>query len=91
MASEPEVTKGNRRPGQLVGYLRVSSLDQKQVRQLESLILDKRFVDKVSGKDLHRPELAWLIGHVREGDTGICHSMDLWPALSTICKRSCSG
>ena len=75
-ASEPNVTKGKRRAGQLVGYLRVSSLDQKELRQLEGITLDKRFVDKASGKDLHRPELVQLTRYVREGDTVICHSMD---------------
>ena len=75
-ASEPRVTKGKRQAGQLVGYLRVSSLDQKELRQLEGIPLDKRFVDKASGKDLHRPELEQLTGYVREGDTVICHSMD---------------
>ena len=75
-ASEPKVTKRKRRAGQVVGYLRVSSLDQKELRQLEGLHLDKRFVDKASGKDLHRPELEQLTGYVREGDTVICHSMD---------------
>ena len=75
-ASEPRVTRGRRRAGQTVGYLRVSSLDQKELRQLEGIHLDKRFVDKASGKDLHRPELEQLTGYVREGDTVICHSMD---------------
>ena len=75
-ASEPRVTKRKRRPGQVVGYLRVSSLDQKELRQLEGIRLDKRFVDKASGKDLRRPELEQLTGYVREGDTVICHSMD---------------
>ena len=75
-AEEPRVTKGKRRVGQLVGYLRVSSLDQKELRQLDGIKLDKRFVDKASGKDLHRPELEQLTGYVREGDTVICHSMD---------------
>ncbi len=75
-ALEPRVTKGKRRAGQMVGYLRVSSLDQKELRQLEGIHLDKRFVDKASGKDLHRPELEHLTGYVREGDTVICHSMD---------------
>ena len=75
-AKEPRVTKGKRRAGQLVGYLRVSSLDQKELRQLDGMTLDKRFVDKASGKDLHRPELVQLTGYVREGDTVICHSMD---------------
>src|ERR1700709_915084 len=73
---EPRVTKGKRRVGQLVGYLRVSSLDQKELRQLDGIKLDKRFVDKASGKDLYRPELDQLTGYVREGDTVICHSMD---------------
>ena len=75
-ALEPKATKGKRRAGQHVGYLRVSSLDQKELRQLEGVVLDKRFVDKASGKDLHRPELEQLTSYVREGDTVICHSMD---------------
>ncbi len=75
-ALEPNVTKGKRRAGQLVGYLRVNSLDQKELRQLESVTLDKSFVDKASGKDLHRPQLEQLTSYVREGDTVICHSMD---------------
>ena len=75
-AIDPKVTEGRRRAGQLVGYLRVSSLDQKELRQLEGVALDKRFVDKASGKDLHRPELEQLVGYVRDGDTVVCHSMD---------------
>lgn len=75
-ASELRVTKRKRRAGQLVGYLRVSSLDQKELRQLEGVSLDKRFVDKASGKDVNRPELEQLAAYVREGDTVICHSMD---------------
>jgi DNA invertase Pin-like site-specific DNA recombinase len=73
---EPKVTKGRRRSGQLVGYLRVSSLDQKELRQLDGITLDKRFVDKASGKDTQRPELELLLGYVREGDTVVCHAMD---------------
>ncbi len=73
---EPKVTKGKRRSGQLVGYLRVSSLDQKELRQLDGITLDKSFVDKASGKDTQRPELELLLGYVREGDTVVCHAMD---------------
>lgn len=54
----------------------MSSLDQKELRQLEGIQLDKRFTDKASGKDMHRPELQQLTAYVREGDTVICHSMD---------------
>jgi hypothetical protein len=74
--SEPKVTKLKRRVGQLVGYLRVSTVDQKELRQLEGVKLDKKFVDYASGKDLQRPRLAQLLGYVREGDTVVCHSMD---------------
>ena len=64
------------RKGLQVGYLRVSALDQKEVRQLDGLELDKRFTDKVSGKDRNRPQLEQMIEFVREGDTVFCHSMD---------------
>ena len=62
--------------GQRVGYLRVSSLDQNEVRQLEGLALDKTFTDKASGKDTKRPQLEAMQTFVREGDTVFCHSMD---------------
>ncbi|MGI4829189.1 MAG: recombinase family protein [Janthinobacterium lividum] len=70
------MTKGKRRAGQTVGYLRVSALDQKELRQLEGVDLDKRFTDKASGKDMHRPQLQQLMEYVREGDTVVCHAMD---------------
>src|ERR1700754_4488234 len=62
--------------GQQVGYLRVSSLDQNEVRQLEGLALGKTFIDKASGKDVKRPQLQAMQSFVREGDTVFCHSMD---------------
>jgi DNA invertase Pin-like site-specific DNA recombinase len=73
---EPKVTRLKRRAGQLVGYLRVSTVDQKELRQLEGVKLDKKFVDHASGRDLQRPHLAQLLDYVREGDTVVCHSMD---------------
>ena len=62
--------------GLQVDYLRVSALDQKELRQLNGLDLDKRFTDEVSGRDRNRPGLDRMIGFVREGDTLFCHSMD---------------
>lgn len=62
--------------GQSVGYIRVSSDDQNTARQLEGLDLDKTFIDKISGKDLNRPELKRMLEFVREGDHVIIHSMD---------------
>ncbi|MDI3380384.1 recombinase family protein [Xenophilus aerolatus] len=62
--------------GQKIGYVRVSSVDQNEARQLEGLELDKVFLDKASGKDVHRPQLQAMLGHVREGDHVYVHSMD---------------
>lgn len=62
--------------GQRVGYLRVSSIDQNEIRQLEGVALDKTFTDKASGKDVKRPQLEAMQSFVREGDTVFCHSMD---------------
>lgn len=57
--------------GKIVGYARVSSLDQKLDRQLEALgTVDKLFTEKVSGKSVkNRPELLAALDYLREGDT----------------------
>jgi hypothetical protein len=44
-----------RRGGKRVGYIRVSSVDQSELHQLDGVSLDKRFTDKASGKDVKRP------------------------------------
>ncbi|WPY01662.1 Site-specific DNA recombinase family protein (plasmid) [Candidatus Trichorickettsia mobilis] len=62
--------------GKTVGYIRVSHFDQNPERQLEGIKLDKKFIDKASGKDINRPALEELIGYVREDDIIIIHSMD---------------
>ncbi|WP_182047594.1 recombinase family protein [Curtobacterium sp. ME26] len=62
--------------GQRVGYVRVSTLDQSTVRQLDGIALDRVFEDKASGKDVDRPQLEAMIGFVRDGDTVLVHSMD---------------
>lgn len=62
--------------GQRVGYIRVSSVDQNPDRQLDEVMVDRVFVDKASGKDVHRPQLDQLLAFVREGDTLVVHSMD---------------
>jgi DNA invertase Pin-like site-specific DNA recombinase len=43
--------------GQRIGYVRVSTLDQNEQRQLEGQVLDRTFTDKASGRDTARPEL----------------------------------
>ncbi len=62
--------------GQRIGYIRVSSLDQNEERQLEGIELAKTFIDKASGKDAKRPQLDLLLSFVRIGDTVVVHSMD---------------
>jgi DNA invertase Pin-like site-specific DNA recombinase len=62
--------------GHRIGYVRVSSFDQKPDRQLEHVQVDRVFADKASGKDMQRPQLVALLDFVREGDTVVVHSMD---------------
>jgi DNA invertase Pin-like site-specific DNA recombinase len=64
------------RPGQKIGYRRVSTAGQTTVRQLDGIPLDRVFEDKASGKDMDRPQLEELLKFVREGDTVVVHSMD---------------
>ena len=62
--------------GQRVGYIRVSTLEQNTVRQLDGIDLDRVFTDKASGKDQNRPQIEEMINFVRDGDTVLIHSMD---------------
>lgn len=65
--------------GQLVGYVRVSSLDQntnRQDEQLQGLNLDEVYTDYASGKDMDRPQLQAALKHCRKGDTLVVSSMD---------------
>lgn len=62
--------------GQRVGYVRVSTTEQNEVRQLDSVAVDKTFTDKASGRTRERPQLDALIDYVREGDTVLVHSLD---------------
>ena len=59
-----------------VGYVRVSSVDQNAVRQLDGIAVERTFTDKASGKDTTRPKLDEMLAFVRDGDTVIVHSMD---------------
>ncbi len=65
-----------RRGGKRVGYIRVSSIDQNTERQLDGVELDKTFTDKVSGKDVNRPQLKAALDYLRDGDVLVVHSMD---------------
>lgn len=62
--------------GQRVGYVRVSTVDQNEARQLDGVEVDRTFTDHASAKTIHRPQLEELISYVRDGDTVVVHSMD---------------
>ena len=59
-----------------VGYVRVSTIDQKTDRQLVGIELDKVFEEKASGKSTARPVLREMLEYLREGDHLFVHSMD---------------
>ncbi len=63
----------------IVGYARVSSIDQhldRQLAQLKDENVGKVFVDKISGKNLDRPGFTAMMNYVREGDVLVICSMD---------------
>ena len=62
--------------GQKIGYIRVSSAEQNTERQLDGLVMDRIFTDKISGKSTDRPQLQEMLRFVREGDHLYVHSMD---------------
>lgn len=62
-----------------IGYVRVSSKDQNEARQIVSMQeygVDKIYMDKQSGKDFNRPEYQKMISELKEGDVVILHSLD---------------
>lgn len=62
--------------GQHVGYIRVSSIDQNTIRQLDGVSLNKTFTEKLSGKDTQRPILQECLSYIRQGDRLHVHSID---------------
>jgi len=62
--------------GQRIGYIRVSTFDQNPDRQLDTVQVSKKFIDKASGKDVKRPQFEALMSFVRTGDIVVVHSMD---------------
>ncbi|GLB64630.1 hypothetical protein NCCP2495_25090 [Dietzia sp. NCCP-2495] len=62
--------------GQRVGYIRVSTVDQSEARQLDGVPVDETFTDKASGRDRNRPALTEMMKYVRNGDRVLVHSLD---------------
>ncbi|MFT5730459.1 MAG: DNA invertase Pin-like site-specific DNA recombinase [Desulforhopalus sp.] len=59
-----------------IAYIRVSTIGQNTARQLPDLVVDKKFTDKASAKDINRPALFQLLDYIREGDIVHVHSLD---------------
>lgn len=63
----------------IVGYARVSTLDQNERLQTDALTkagCERVFADHASGAKAHRPELDRLLDVIREGDTLIVWKLD---------------
>lgn len=61
-----------------VGYIRVSSIQQKVDRQeiiMERLGVDKVYIEKASGKNTDRPILKEMMSFLREGDELVVESI----------------
>lgn len=59
-----------------IAYVRVSTAEQNEARQLEALEkynIEKWYVEKVSGKDTNRPKLQEMLEFARENDTIYIH------------------
>lgn len=66
---------------QLYGYIRVSTQDQHEARQLDAMRAfgvppENLFLDKHSGKDFLRPAYRRLMDRLRPGDTLVIKSID---------------
>ncbi|MDR1045554.1 MAG: recombinase family protein [Candidatus Adiutrix sp.] len=67
--------------GETYGYVRVSSIDQNESRQrmamCEHSIAEERiYIDKISGKDFHRPQYQAMLKHLKPGDQLCITSID---------------
>ena len=59
-----------------IAYVRVSTVEQNEARQVEGLKkhnIDKWFTEKISAKDANRPQLQAMLDFAREGDTVFIH------------------
>lgn len=62
-----------------IGYVRVSTIEQNEARQIEAMEKDgveKIYMDKQSGKDFNRENYQKMISELKQGDLLIIHSID---------------
>lgn len=61
-----------------IGYVRASDADQNTIRQeiiMNQLGVERVYIEKVSGKNMDRPQLAAMMSYIREGDVLIVESI----------------
>lgn len=61
-----------------IGYVRVSTKEQNTIRQeiiMQELGVERMYIDRVSGKNMDRPQLKEMLEYIREGDTVIVESI----------------
>ncbi len=73
--------KGYRIMGEMYGYVRVSSTDQNEDRQLMAMrkcpiTEDRIYLDKISGKNFKRPQYRAMLRKLKPGDTLCITSID---------------
>ena len=62
-----------------IGYVRVSTIEQNESRQIEAMKTDgveKIYMDKKSGKDFNRPEYQRMASELTKDDILVIHSID---------------
>lgn len=83
----------------LLGYVRVSTIEQNETRQIEALKarnVERIYIDKQSGKDTNRPQYKEMIEFMRDGDIIITESIsriarktkDLLDFIDTITEKN---
>lgn len=63
--------------GEKIGYIRVSTKEQNTARQddlMKRLGVDRVYEEKISGKNMNRPQLKAMMDYVRQGDTVVVES-----------------
>lgn len=58
--------------GKIIAYVRVSTADQNEARQIKAIeekyTVDRMFTEKVSAKDMNRPKLQDMLDYIRDDD-----------------------
>ena len=69
----------------------MSSIVQSTERQLDGVPLDRAYEDKLSGKDVNRPQLKAAMDYCRDGDALVVHSLDRLGATPRTSCVSCGS